>query len=259
MGWVVTTAGLFQVSNFGANWTSVAVPGFGPKQGRIHAVHFSDDKHGWVAGGVYRPWTEGDVAPNNALSDDRKQVLVGALAKTSDGGLNWETKRFDQSIGRFNEIVFSQRVGLVSGDAGLEFTSDAGETWKNILPDLNLTKTGDRPEVTAVFVLDERHCWITVSGDLLKTEDGLRTWKRLPPPEELKDSSSFSELAFVDEHRGLAVHDELGVRNIYKTRDGGRTWTRVKVNGNLSGLTVVPGTARIVAVGEDGVYSFTPI
>ncbi len=98
-----------------------------------------------------------------------------------------------------------------------------------------------------------------MSGDLLRTEDGLRTWKRLSPPEELKDSSSFSELAFVDEHRGLAVHNELGVKGVYKTSDGGRTWTRVKIDGDLSGLTVVPGSTLIIAVGEGGLYSFTPI
>jgi photosystem II stability/assembly factor-like uncharacterized protein len=100
-GWIVTSEGLFKVSDFGADWTSVAVSGFGPEQGRIHAVHFPDNKHGWVPGGLYRPLRDGEVAPNNAGSTDHKQILVGAIARTTDGGLSWELKRFDQSIGSF--------------------------------------------------------------------------------------------------------------------------------------------------------------
>jgi photosystem II stability/assembly factor-like uncharacterized protein len=259
-GWVVTSAGLFRVSNSGADWTSVAVPGFGPQQGRIHAVHFTDDKHGWITGGVYRPLTENESAPNNARSDDRKQVLVGAIAKTTDGGLSWETKRFDQSVGRFSGIVFSQRVGLVSGDAGLVSTSNGGETWNDTFPKLGLGRIGDRPQISAMFVLDERRGWLSVSGaNILRTEDGLRTWKPLSASAELKDDAPpFSELAFLDDRRGLAVLSELGVRRVYKTNDGGTTWTAVNINRNLSGLAVVAGSNRIIAVGEGGLYSFSP-
>ena len=110
-------------------------------------MHFSDDKHGWVAGGVYRPLADDEGAPNNALSDDRRQVLVGAIARTTDGGLSWEIKRFDQEQGRFGEIVSSQRVVLVSGDAGLQSTKDGGETWEDELADLHRLARPDRMEV----------------------------------------------------------------------------------------------------------------
>jgi photosystem II stability/assembly factor-like uncharacterized protein len=94
---------------------------------------------------------------------------------------------------------------------------------------------------------------------VLRTEDGLRTWKRFSGSAEIKDEAPpFSDLAFVDERRGLAVLNELGFRSIYKTNDGGSTWTRVNLNSNLSGLTLVPGSNRIMAVGERGVYSFSP-
>ena len=99
-------------------------------------MHFSGDKHGWVAGGVYRPLADDEGAPNNALSDDRQQVLVGAIARTTDGGLSWELKRFDQAVGRFIDIVSYQRVVLVSGDGRLKSTDDGGETWKDVLADL---------------------------------------------------------------------------------------------------------------------------
>lgn len=261
-GWIVTSAGLFKISNFGADWTSVAVSGFGPKQGSIHAVHFSDDQHGWVAGGIYRPLADGEGAPNNALSDDRQQVLVGAIARTTDGGLSWEMKRFDQAKGRFVDIVSYQRVVLVSGDAGLESTDDGGDTWKDVLADLNRRERPDRLEVIGTFVLDERRCWVTVSGaDFLTTSDELKTWQRFSPSAELNaEVPPFDELAFVDDRRGLAVYTtEGGSGRLYKTNDGGRTWTHVKLDQKISGLAVVPGTTQIMAAGEGKIYSFSPI
>lgn len=261
-GWIVTSTGLFKVSNFGADWTSVAVPGFGRDQGRIHAVHFSDDKHGWVAGGVYRPRADGEGAPNNALSDDRQQVLVGAIARTTDGGLSWELKRFDDSMGRFVEIVSFQRVVLVSGDAGLQSTADGGKTWKDVLGDFNRRERPDGLNVIGTFVLDERRCWVTVSGaDFLTTDDQLKTWQRFSPSAELyAEVPPFDELAFVDERRGLAVYTtEGGSGRLYKTNDGGRTWTLVKLDHKISGLAAVPGTTQIMAVGEGRIYSFSPI
>jgi len=261
-GWIVTSEGLFKVSNSGADWTFVGVPGFGPNQGRIHAVHFSDDKHGWVAGGVYRPLAEGEGAPNNAQSSDHRQVLVGAIARTTDGGLSWEMKRFDQMMGRFDGIVSSQRVVLVSGDAGLKSTNDGGETWKDVLADFNRRERPDRLEVIGTFVLDEQRCWVTVSGaDFLTTNDALKTWKRFSPFAELnQEGSPFDELAFIDERRGLAVYTtEGGWGRLYKTNDGGRTWSLVKLDHKISGLAAVPGAKQIMAVGEGSIYSFTPI
>lgn len=261
-GWIVTSEGLFKVSDWGANWTSVAVSGFGPKQGSIHGVRFSDDKHGWVAGGVYRPRADGEGAPNNALSDDRQQVLIGAIARTTDGGLSWELKRFDDSMGRFVEIVSFQRVVLVSGDAGLQSTADGGETWKDVLGDFNRRERPDGLNVIGTFVLDERRCWVTVSGaDFLTTDDELKTWQRFSPSAELNaEVPPFDELAFVDERRGLAVYTtEGGLGRLYKTNDGGRTWALVKLDHKISGLAAVPGATRIMAVGEGRIYSFSPI
>jgi photosystem II stability/assembly factor-like uncharacterized protein len=260
-GWIVTSEGLFKVSDFGANWTSIAVSGFGPKQGRIHAVHFTDDKHGWIAGGVYRPLADGETAPNNAWSDDHQQVLVGAIAKTTDGGLSWELKRFDEAPGRFVDIVSYQRVVLVSGDAGLASTKDAGKTWKDLLADINVGERLDLVQALAAFVLDERRSWLSVSGAyLVTTDDGLKTWKTFSPSAESNEGELlFYDLAFVDERRGLAVQHDGGSGRLYKTNDGGRTWTIVKLDQNVFSLALVPGTTQIKVVGEGEVYSFTPI
>ena len=97
-------------------------------------------------------------------------------------------------------------------------------------------------------------------ASLLITDDGLKTWKPFRGARDLgAEGSPFAELAFIDERRGLAIQEEGGSGRLYKTNDGGKTWTRVKLDHNVFSLARIPGTTQIKAVGEGEVYSFTPI
>jgi photosystem II stability/assembly factor-like uncharacterized protein len=254
VGWLVTSLGLHQTSDAGSSWIRIPVPNLDSGRGQIQAVYFEDEQHGWVVGGEYRTLVSGERVPNNAVSDDRKAVLEAAAKNTVDGGVTWDTTGIGKSIGRFNRVIFSGRTGLLSGDAGLKTTRDGGKSWADALSAFFSRDTGEKPEVKSTFLLDERRGWVSLSGGkLLTTEDGAASWK------EIADSAdhSFDQIVFVNEFVGLALQVHLGIGNLYKTNDAGKTWAPLNLNSSFSGLALGPAKNAIIVVGDDGIYSFT--
>ena len=260
VGWIVTSRGLFQTSDGGKKWIRVNTPEFDSGKGRVHAVYFSDEKRGWIAGGRYQQPFKGEALPNNALSDDRKRVLIGAVSKTTDGGFRWQDTQLERSVGRFNKITFSNNLGMVSGDAGLEVSTNGGADWRNCLSDYPRDETGERPEVIGAFLFNERRAWVSLSGgELIATEDSARSWSVIYPSEAFEpDAVSFGEMAFIDERRGLGLHTHLGRGQLYKTNNAGKTWSPILNEESFSGLGRVPGNTLVIAVSRRGIYSFTP-
>jgi len=100
----------------GTNWTT---PSYPPVNGRLNAIYFADDNHGWAVG-------------KNIL-DNKPLVLY-----TSDGGANWveQDQPFDQ--GEFMSIHATDQMnvwaaggtGYTSGDHSLlMITPDGGASW----------------------------------------------------------------------------------------------------------------------------------
>jgi photosystem II stability/assembly factor-like uncharacterized protein len=259
VGWIVSSRGLFQTRDGGTNWRKLDTPQFESEKGRIHAVYFMNEKEGWIAGGSYQQPLKGEALPNNALSDDRKRVLIGAVSKTADGGFTWQDTRLERSVGRFDKIIFSGNLGIVSGDAGLKVTTDGGANWKNALSDYSRKDTGERPQVTGAFLFDGRRGWVSLSGaELIATEDAARSWRVIYPSGSSEpDAVSFNEMVFVDERRGLGLRAHLGRAQLYKTSNAGQTWTPMLTDESFSGLGWVPGNSLIVAVSRRGIYSLT--
>ena len=260
VGWIVSYRGLFQTSDGGQHWTRINIPQFDSRKGSIHAVYFIDEKHGWIAGGRYQVPLKGEALPNNALSDDRKRVLVGAVSKTADGGSTWQDIELERSLGRFYELIFSGSLGLVSGDAGLKVTTDGGAIWRDRLSAYRQKDTGELPEVIGSFLLDERRGWVSLSAArIISTGDGGRSWSAFYPSVALDPAAApFGWMVFVDKDRGVAVQSSLGGGQLYKTNNAGKTWSPILTGARLSGLARVPGSKLVIAVGRESIFSLTP-
>ncbi|MEX0975416.1 MAG: hypothetical protein WD024_08750 [Bacillota bacterium] len=85
------------------------------------------------------------------------------------------------------------------------------------------------PGVTTIKMVDARKGWALKGGTVLRTTDGGRTWKDVSPKEDRYPEGAGA--AFLDsDHAWLAVTvpqpDQMrGTLRIYRTADGGKTWS----------------------------------
>ena len=157
----------------GTNWTT---PSYPPVNGRLNAIYFADDNHGWAVG-------------KNIL-DNKPLVLY-----TSDGGANWvqQDQPFDQ--GELMSIHATDQMnawavggtGYTSGDHSLlMITLDGGASWAAANPPPATMATSlDVFSDTSAMITTQTNAGGWQAG-LYYTEDAGATWE--PKLETLEDT-----------------------------------------------------------------------
>jgi photosystem II stability/assembly factor-like uncharacterized protein len=169
---------------------------------------------------------------------------LGRLYWTDDNGANWKdiTPAHPLLSGAqicdvfFLDVHHAWVLFAQSGDPEpkfeLAYSADTGETWSRMgvhLPE-NLN-SGLGPNGTLAFA-DELHGWMVldgsaaafVSGALLVTSDGGRTWH--DPPDE--EPGGRGPILLVTPEEGWMVGDGNDF-DLYVTRDGAKTWQKVSL------------------------------
>jgi len=189
----------------------------------------------------------------------------GNLWKTTNHGLSWRPLFENQSALGIGDIALAPSnpdiIWLGSGESlkkarnftmpgtGVFRSDDGGETWKNMgLPDSyhigEIAVHPQNPDIAFVAVMG--HFWSTNRNrGLYRTVDGGKTWKLVLFVDECTGAndvviaSSAPETIYVSmwENNPTTLGEESGV---YKSSDGGESWTRME-NGFPSG----PETGRI--------------
>jgi len=214
----------------------------------LSKLHFVDQQHGWLVdvfgvwrtedGGAHwqRVFTTADSKEADALmqvsfTGSEHAVVAAKLGVylTVDGGRNWKlTNRNNEFLAVYS---LDERTSCAWG-ASLERTDDGGNTW-NKLYDLN-----GRTEIHSTHFINKNEGWAaglevpeslgsTVrnpsapksNGILLHTKDGGKNWDRTATPVD----SAFYRVFFSDSKHGWL----LGFDRLYRTVDGGLTWTTV--------------------------------
>ncbi|MEW6508294.1 MAG: YCF48-related protein [Bacteroidota bacterium] len=176
---------------------------------------------------------------------------------------SWKVMTEPQITGYLNDIyMVDDKEGWLVGNGGLIIhTTDGFQTFEvqvSNVPTKNLMK---------VFFVSKNEGWIgTDKGSLLKTIDGGKTWTE-SDFSKVKPAnfgfSAFSSLYFVDKNLGFWVAGKSRNEFIFKTIDGGNSWS-IK-----DSLIVTSGTSfwtdirfydslKGVVVGDDkGVQKYT--
>jgi photosystem II stability/assembly factor-like uncharacterized protein len=256
-GWAINREGqVFGSTGAGTIWTKIdANASSSPEESLNSAnrIEFVSDTIGWVQTALAILRTEdGGVTWHQKLSVTTTGVsgqpttthpldantLVGAGTKgqiyiTRDGGEHWRIQTL-MPTGDFEDISFATPqngwiTGYVAGHSSkalLFVTKDGGEQWEEL-------EINEEVRPWSISFVNDRIGWLAghqyldrttppfpMENLLLQTTDGGKHWTRMKVN---SDDPFFSLVRFTDEQHGwLAGRD-----NLYRTEDGGATWTKI--------------------------------
>ncbi|HLY13011.1 MAG TPA: YCF48-related protein [Candidatus Limnocylindrales bacterium] len=250
-GWAVGDQRLLVTADGGASWRDVNPPA--PTTGGVPAnllnVEFLDPDHGWVA-----------VAEPFKLATDPSFGRIDVW-RTTDGGLTWAKSTLPKAkINNAGDTLppfsfdfldlthgfafISGNYSHSSGDSDLYYTADGGKTWSADRP----TGPGfDGVEGSAIsFATADDGVIVgsTVGSGVFVTHDGGTTWAQATVSAVSSfggDLRVFSQPVFSDAQHGLVgirfQGDTQSVTRIYRTADGGSSWSYV---------SAVPGSGPFI-------------
>ena len=204
-------------------------------------VHVTDD------GG--RHWTRRRVPalPSAFAPGGLAWAVDGATAavwRTLDEGRTWRINTSPRPVGSYAVDVATPRDIEIATSSGELRSADAGRTWDAV----------PRPTERAAALANGELAYVP-AGDayseraLLRRGDG---WATLHPPRLF----TFGDAQFTDGRHGLVAGGDASgadVRaRIYRTRDGGASWTRVRLPPGASGTDVAAIGPDTIAVEHDG-------
>ncbi len=196
VGWAAcegaASSRIFHTVDGGANWSVQALPPYGSP----HVLAFGDAKKGWAVPN----WFEDNV-----------------VLRTEDGGATWAAQDFPVPPAdvRSFAAVDGDVAWAAYGGPGLICTDDGGRNWSYV-------EMPSQAVVTAVCFVDAATGYAAGDGVIYRTDDYGRTWLPLSDVPEV----FWGSVAFGDADHGLLI--DLFGRELYLTRDGGRTFENIR-------------------------------
>ena len=251
-GWAVTNENIIRTDDGGVTWYDVS-PGSFADAGYLIYPDFFDANIAWVQ------FPDMNNYPNG-----------GTLYHTTDGGLNWESFVTPFSGGIFHFIdeengwmMADLGVGAGSMAVSIFQTGDGGQTWERVYTnDPNLDGAGETLPLGGIkgtlLPLDAQTLWVGgvvyAPGTiyLFRSDDGGGTWSQVEltlPANASASELSVENILFVSAERGiimLRVTSDSPQVVLYKTEDGGETWSLLPTTFNGSGLLDLPSASEMI-------------
>lgn len=206
------------------NWKKVSVT-----QTQLVDVWFTSKQVGVILaeGGIYRTANEGAAFAKVAnggyanlffLNAQYGYAQGGDFAYTTDGGVTWVVRT--NSVVDYNDLFFTTpSTGYATSANALYKTTDTGKTWQNV-------RAG---ECTGLFFFDSNNGWVQALGKLYKTTNGGSTWTLVS---DIGAQGFFGMLQFTD-----ATHAKFSNGHTFaRSNDGGVTWSKLIFNEEIYDL-----------------------
>ncbi len=230
-GWILAGGKVFRTDNGGKQWEESLLPVKWPNQG---AIGRGPSMSG-MGEDMPDDWWQGDIF----FTDAKKGWAVVGLSyicSTADGGKTWVNQYGSvyMSYGLGTLSFLNEKSGCAIGSSIL-CTEDGGQTWKERLG----VTSGERGTLEGYllslwglsFVNPSTGWAVGNDGQIMKTEDGGKTWK-------MKSRARFGNIYFLNAKVGWAVKG-----GIWGTTDGGATWEiqeKIEKPANLRFFFVSP-------------------
>lgn len=194
----------------------------------------------------------------------------GGIWKTTDSGATWTkqtTALFNNASDSFTNIVYfwDANNGFAQGDPEdgyfeLYTTTNGGTNWTRV-PSANIPAplTGEYGYVHNYDTIGDIIWFGTNKGRIYKSVDKGMNWTVSQSPiTDFGGTAVSGSFSFKDANNGLLVKKATNPL-LYKTINGGTTWTPVTYTGIMGGsdLAYIPGTNAVVTVGSTGTGTTT--
>ena len=199
----------------------------------IESLYFKDVDRGFLlggsgeirkttnGGGVWTPYHYGTLSSLSDIVRTDADTLwavgaAGAVVNSHDGGYTWFQQDSLSTLALRGVTMANADTGFVVGQGGaIRRTSDGGWTWAS-------QSSGTTSQLNAVDTVDGTNVVAVGNGIALWTSTSGTTWTAsaaLPTDRQVNDVQMLSATD------GWAVASAGGASTIFKTIDGGATWT----------------------------------
>ncbi len=164
-----------------------------------------------------------------------------ALLRSDDGGRTWRRLGAFPGRGPIAALLFdSLEEGVVASGRDLWRTQDGGATWALVASDLG--------KVRAIHRAPDQRWWAAGHDGLIAVSADGSSWQAMAgrPAQLLRDAR------FISERDGWVAGDQApGAAPLWRTRDGGRSWT-VDPAAKFDVHRLLPRGEQVVAIGKGG-------
>ncbi len=201
---------------------------------------------------------------------DNGSLVLGGVWKTTDSGSTWTKQTsalFNDAANSYANLVYfwDENNGVCQGDpVGGYFeiytTSNGGTSWTRVSSaNIPTPLAGEYGYVHNYDVIGNTMWFGTNKGRLFKSSNMGLNWTVTQSPITDFGGITFSGgYSFKDANNGLLFQSGTNPL-LYKTSNGGTTWTQVIFTGIMGGrdLAYIPETNSVVTVGTSNQTSFT--
>ena len=207
----------FQTTDGGKNWSQV-FSNLPTDANSNTSLPYGGIKSGFTPISMQEAWVSGQTYASN----------VFYLYHSTDGGHTWSLA--NNPIPNTGEamyqtqppVFFDQQTGILPMTIGSEGsttlflgTQDDGTTW---------TVGASVPGSGRYSIANQNDVFVWFGNELSVSHDGGQTWTAITPNVDISDT--LAQFQFVDAQNGWAITgDANGHTSLYKTVDGGQTWT----------------------------------
>ena len=171
---------------------------------------------------------------------------LGALIKTTDGGINWTTEETNTTTPILKVNSYDGQIVIAAGFSGLILRStDGGESWTQITSGV----TGD---LWGLQMINDTLGWACgKSNSLIKTTDAGLTWTRVFTPGYTSD---YWWIDFLLAPSGNENYGFIAANGkVIRTTNGGNSWDIIQAGDNQALYSVdVIDSLHIAAAGYGG-------
>jgi photosystem II stability/assembly factor-like uncharacterized protein len=214
---------IYRSANLGASWTQVkpssGQPYFPDRNANIHCA---DATAGWAVGDP------------------------GCIWRSVDQGMTWQQVSNSGTVNIVDMKMFDSQFGIAIGRPNYVLvTQNGGKHWEVSKQTVEEITTAYESGLYEVDIVDSSFAVAAGDGGLaLKTQDGGQNWTSIGYP-ILDNNFWINAIDFVDQNLGWVAGYDYGVgtheSNLFKTTDGGGTWTAIQTNLESQGFTQAGG------------------